>query len=88
MGSLVYLWPHIRIVKLSYEKGKLRKQYEKLLQTNHLMRIEVSSLRSLKKIEHIATGQLKMIFPDDSQIVIVRTRVKSDQSHGTIKEKS
>ncbi len=88
LGSLSYIWPHIRIVKLSYEKDKLRKQYEKLLQINHLMKIEVSSLRSLEKIEKIAIKKLNMVFPDDSHVVIVRTGVKNVHSHASIKKKS
>lgn len=76
-GAFAYIWPHIRIVKLGYEKDALRTKYEKYLQANRLMKIEVASLRSLAKIEKIATQQLKMVFPDDSKIVIVKSGLKN-----------
>lgn len=72
VGALAYIWPHIRIVNLGYERDKLQKLHEKLIQANRLMRIEVASLRSLEKIETAALDQLKMIFPPDSQVVIVK----------------
>ncbi len=81
MAALAYIWPHIKIVKLGYEKGKLRKKYEKLVQTNRLMRIEVASLRSLEKVESIAVKDLKMVFPDDSQVVVVRSSSNAAQKN-------
>lgn len=78
IGGLIYIWPQIRVVKLGYERDELQKEFNALSQTNHLMRLEVANLRSLKKIENIARNQLKMIFPDDSRVVIVRMGLQKD----------
>ena len=72
MGALAYIWPKVMTVKLVYEKDKLRRQNERLILKNRLMRIEKASLISLDKIENMAVKQLKMVFPDDSNVVIVR----------------
>lgn len=83
VGALAYIWPHIRIVNLGYERDKLQKTQAKLIQENRLMRIEVANLRSLAKIENIAVEQLKMIFPPDSQVVIVRQSQEKKEDTGT-----
>ncbi|MBI5184243.1 MAG: cell division protein FtsL [Nitrospinae bacterium] len=80
IGGLIYIWPQIRVVKLGYERDELQKQYNSLLQTNHLMRIEVANLRSMKKIETIARNRLKMDFPEDSRVVIVRMGLKKESA--------
>jgi len=83
VGALAYIWPHIRIVNLGYERDKLQKAHAKLIQENRLMRIEVASLRSLEKIESVAVEQLKMVFPHDSQVVIVRRSPEKKEDAGT-----
>jgi len=76
IGGFISIWPHIRILKLDYERGELRKRYEGLLQQNRLMSLEVANLRSLEKIEEAAVHKFNMAVPDDAHVIVVRTRAR------------
>lgn len=69
---LFYIWPYVNILNINYEFERMLKEKAKLTQSNNLLKIELSSLRSLDKVEEIAYTQLGLIFPQEGQVVIVR----------------
>ena len=71
-GVLFYIWPYINILNINYKFEKLLKERAKLVQSNKLLKIEMASLKSLDRVENIATTQLGLSFPQDGQIVIIK----------------
>ena len=72
-GVLFYIWPYINILNINYKFEKLLKERAKLVQSNKLLKIEMASLKSLDRVENIATTQLGLSFPQDGQIVIIKS---------------
>ncbi len=60
------------MVKFGYERARLQRQKEKLLQDRRVLRIEAAALRQLDRIERIARKKMKMVFPEPGQIVYVK----------------
>ena len=72
-GVLFYIWPYINILNINYKFEKLLNERAKLVQSNKLLKIEMASLKSLDRVENIATTQLGLSFPQDGQIVIIKS---------------
>jgi cell division protein FtsL len=70
-GVLFYIWPYNNILNINYEFEKLLKERAKLIQSNKLLKIEMASLKSLDRVEDIATAQLGLSFPHEGQVVII-----------------
>ncbi|MBI1824573.1 MAG: cell division protein FtsL [Nitrospirae bacterium] len=60
-GIVVYLAYHIHVVKMGYEMSQMQKEKKILERTHTELQIEISSLSSLDRIEHIAVTQLGMV---------------------------
>jgi len=71
-GVLFYIWPYINILNINYDFEKLLKERAKLIQSNKLLKIEMASLKSLDRVENIASTQLGLSFPHEGQIVIIK----------------
>ena len=71
VGALVYVWPHVKMVKLAYGFQKQQQIHQELIQENRLLNLERSSLESLGRVQSIAEGQLGMRQPRLDQVVTV-----------------
>jgi cell division protein FtsL len=60
-GILLYLAYHIHVVKMGYEMSQMQKEKKTLERLHTELQIEISSLSSLDRIEHIAVNQLGMV---------------------------
>jgi len=74
IGILLYLWPQMRIVELSYQQDALRSQQAQALQRQKELQVELASLRRLDRIEHLAIQQLGLKPPQLSQVIYLRQR--------------
>jgi len=52
--GIFYVWQHIEIVKSGYCINKLRSERRRLVEENHILQLNVASLRSPQRIESIA----------------------------------
>ena len=52
--AVFYVWQHIEVVKSGYCINKLRSERTKLIEENHILQLNVASLRSPQRIERIA----------------------------------
>jgi cell division protein FtsL len=71
IGLLLYLWPHMQLLQNGFQYSRLSTYRERLSEENRALRLELSSLKSLDRVERIARGELGMITPGDKQIVYV-----------------
>ncbi len=52
--GIFYVWQHIEVVKSGYCINKLKSERTKLIEENHILQLNVASLRSPQRIERIA----------------------------------
>ena len=71
LASLALVWPNVRKVKLSYDYQALIAEREKLLNKNHLLRLERESLQSLYRIQQLAKNEVGMIEPTKGQVTTI-----------------
>ena len=72
-GVLLYLWPQVRLVGLSYRYSKLLAQRTQMLHRQKELQVEISSLRQLRRIEDIAAQHLGLRPPQATQVIYVRS---------------
>ncbi len=71
-ASLFYVWTRIQVIHLGYEISNALKENQRLTDVNRRMRLEVATLKSYKRIERIATEELKMVTPKPDQVIVIR----------------
>lgn len=69
--SLFYIWSRIQIVDSGYGINELKRQQAILKNENKLLQMELSLLKSPKRLEKFATENLKMQLPTKEQIIEV-----------------
>ena len=69
--ALAIVWPNVRKVKLSYDYQTLADERHRLLNENHLLRLERDSLQSLYRIQELAKNEVRMIEPVKGQITTI-----------------
>ena len=52
--GIFYVWQHIEAVKSGYHINKLKRERTRLVEENHILQMNVASLRSPQRIEAIA----------------------------------
>ena len=71
LAALALVWPNVKEVKLSYDYQALIAEREKLLNKNHLLRLERESLQSLYRIQQLAKNEVGMIDPIKGQVTTI-----------------
>lgn len=68
----VYVWLNIAVVRKGYLLSARKKEKKQLEQKNKELKLEVSELKSLERIEKIARGKLKLSEPKESEILWIK----------------
>jgi cell division protein FtsL len=68
---LAYGWQHFEMIRNGYRIEEQRREREYLIQIQRQLSLEKASLASPDRIETIATGELGMVAPSESQIVVI-----------------
>ncbi|MFQ5848197.1 MAG: hypothetical protein ACE5IQ_11080 [Candidatus Methylomirabilales bacterium] len=71
LGMLCYVWQHIQVVRLGYQIERFRETRSALIQEGKGLRVELSRLRSLTRVEEVARGKLGMVNPGPGQIILL-----------------
>ncbi|MFO7740040.1 MAG: cell division protein FtsL [Desulfatiglandaceae bacterium] len=72
MGSSIgYVWSNFERTQLGYDLSQLKKEEMKLRETNRKLRLELAILKSPRKLEALAIGQLGLRQPSADQIIIL-----------------
>jgi cell division protein FtsL len=72
VSALALVWPHLELVRLGYQIGRIKGERVRLIHERRELRIEEATLRQLDRIEAIAREKLGMIFPGSDQVVYVK----------------
>jgi len=72
---LVYLSPHLYLIKLGYAVERLAMERRQLWEEQQVLRLEGASLRSLDRVEAWGRKQGNMVFIERDQLIyVVRER--------------
>jgi cell division protein FtsL len=83
IGTLVtalalYAWPHFAARQTSAVVERSQQEREQLLEQNRKLRLEKAALEDLRRVEAIATRDLKMSPPPTERVVVVEVSQKPD----------
>jgi cell division protein FtsL len=73
IGILSYIWRGVEIISMGYKMRAIYAQQSLLKEQRQKLILEKAALRSLKRIEHIASSQLNLVKPNPDQIIILRS---------------
>lgn len=81
VGTLVaalvfYAWPHFEARQTALTAERAQREREQLLEQNRKLRLEKAALEDLRRVETIATRDLKMGAPEAQHIVVVEVSEK------------
>lgn len=68
---LLYLSPHLYLIKLGYAVERLALERRQLCEEQQALRLEQASLRAFERVEAWSREQGKMVFPEREQVIWV-----------------
>jgi cell division protein FtsL len=71
VGLLLYVWQHIQVVRIGYQTERLRAERVGLVQEGKALKVELSRLRSLTRVEEVVRHELGMVSPVPGQILFL-----------------
>lgn len=71
-GSLFHVWSRIQRIHLGYEISNALKERRTLAEANKKLRVDIATLKSYGRIEHIAIVELGMSKPRPDQVIVIR----------------
>ena len=69
---LFYVWQRVQVISVGYQIEALKKEKDSLSRTNRSLTIEAASLTSPDRVEAIASSEIGMRTPGDTQIILVK----------------
>ena len=79
LGIISYIWRGVEILSMGYKMRDIYAQQRLLKEQRQKLMLEREALRSLRRVEEIATSQLNLVKPNPDQIVILSNRTKNDR---------
>ncbi|MCU0575264.1 MAG: cell division protein FtsL [Desulfobacterota bacterium] len=67
--AMFHVWSRHMVTELGYSLSEEQGRNDQLMSENKALRIEISTLKSPKRLELIATGQLGLSAPKPEQVV-------------------
>ncbi len=71
-------WQHFELLRHGYEIENMQRERARQLEINRHLRLEIETLRSPKRIEHIATGQLNLVEPTNEDAVVLERLIPAE----------
>lgn len=68
---LLYVWQHIQAVRFGYEVHALQQEIAHEENTNNILRVKISRLASLSRLDELAKTKLGLVLPGKDDIVMV-----------------
>ena len=78
LGIISYIWRGVEILTMGYKMRDIYTQQRLLKEQRQKLILEREALRSLKRVEEIATTELNLVKPNPNQIVILPSSKKND----------
>jgi cell division protein FtsL len=78
LGIISYIWRGVEIMSMGYKMKDIYIQQRILKEQQQKLILEREALRSLNRVDDIATSQLNLVKPNPDQIVILPKHLKND----------
>lgn len=83
LGILSYIWRGVEIMSMGYKMRAVYQQRQVLQEQKQKLVLEKASLRSMNRIEDLASSDLHLVRPDPEQMIIMphhRTAPKAGEN--------
>jgi len=84
-------WQHFELLQHGYYIEEMQQERARELEINRHLRLEIETLQSLDRIERIATEQLNLVAPTESEAIVIERvvpAVQPDQSIIALRQES
>jgi cell division protein FtsL len=71
-------WQHFELLRHGYQVEELQRQRSAEEDTARRLRLEIETLKSPKRIEALATGQLHLVAPSRDEAIVIERVVPAD----------
>lgn len=78
LGIISYIWRGVEILSMGYKMKDIYIQQRMLKEQQQKLILEREALRSLNRVDDIATSQLNLVKPNPDQIIILSKHAKND----------
>lgn len=84
IGILSYIWRGVEILSMGYKMRSEYYQQTALQNQRQKLILERAALRSLKRIEHIASSELQLVKPNPEQVIILPAPGMEDKAKNNV----
>ena len=84
-------WQHFELLQHGYYIEEMQQERAREIEINRHLRLEIETLQSLDRIERIATEQLNLVAPTESEAIVIERvvpAVQPDQSIIALRQES
>jgi cell division protein FtsL len=81
---LVSAWQHFELLQHGYEVEQMQRERAVEEDAARQLRLEIETLRSLKRVEMIATGELHLVAPTADQAIVIERVMPADPASAAI----
>jgi cell division protein FtsL len=78
LGIISYIWRGVEILSMGYKMKDIYTQQRLLKEQQQKLVLEREALRSLSRVEDIATSELNLVKPNPDQIMILSNHTTND----------
>ena len=71
-------WQHFELLRHGYQTEELQQQRAAEEETGRRLRLEIETLKSPKRIEALATGQLHLVAPSRDEAIVLERVLPTD----------
>ena len=75
---LVSAWQHFELLQHGYEVEQMQRERAVEEDAARQLRLEIETLRSLKRVEMLATGELHLVAPTAHQAIVIERVMPAD----------
>lgn len=68
---LFWGWQHVELLRHGYRLEDMQRERAAEMEVNRHLRLDVHTLRSPARIERLATSRLRMLAPDENEVVVI-----------------
>ena len=69
LWAMFHVWTRHTAIELGYAISKTQREYEEVLTDNSALKLEISTLKSTRRLEMIASSKLGLTQPTENQVV-------------------
>ena len=78
VAIMFWTWQHFELVRHGYRLEELKKEQAAEQDIAHHLRLEIDKLRSPKRVEAIARGQLNLVTPKGDDAIVIERVVPAE----------